>query len=273
MGGPDRCRRGAPWPLWLGLQEPAATEARLPACLHLQDGRHWARIEGDHHTGAMLDVGAAGEWDELFIGCPQVGWRAGWAAQGCGGGGGVTGCCSLPRRLPGPAGRAARPCLRIRPAAAAGQQQACRCCLPPSACAPALARCAAPRLALPQVLAAGPRDMRLYYNSWDKRRGKFVLGLATSPDGFRCGGGGGTGPCDGGSCCELARLARRETGSAAQPPRPHFPTPHAPLAPHPTPPRPHVPPHAPAGGPRRGPSSRAAGRRLPLTPWAPRRTT
>jgi hypothetical protein len=51
-------------------------------CLHLrcllglamsQDGRNWARIEGDHHSGALFDVGAPGEWDELFVGQPQVG--------------------------------------------------------------------------------------------------------------------------------------------------------------------------------------------------------
>lgn len=37
-----------------------------------QDGRNWARIEGDHHTGALLDVGEPGSWDSLFIGSPQV---------------------------------------------------------------------------------------------------------------------------------------------------------------------------------------------------------
>lgn len=37
-----------------------------------QDGRNWARIESEHHTGALFDVGEAGEWDELFIGTPQV---------------------------------------------------------------------------------------------------------------------------------------------------------------------------------------------------------
>ena len=36
-----------------------------------------------------------------------------------------------------------------------------------------------------QVLAAGPRDMRLYYHSFDVSRQRYVLGLATSPDGFR----------------------------------------------------------------------------------------
>lgn len=37
-----------------------------------QDGLNWARIEGEHHTGALLDVGEPGEWDELFIASPQV---------------------------------------------------------------------------------------------------------------------------------------------------------------------------------------------------------
>eukprot|EP00873_Tetraselmis_striata_P025374 jgi/Tetstr1/445638/TSEL_003443.t1 len=37
-----------------------------------QDGKNFARIEGDHHSGALFDVGEKGEWDELFIGHPQV---------------------------------------------------------------------------------------------------------------------------------------------------------------------------------------------------------
>lgn len=47
-----------------------------------QDGRNWARIEAEHHTGALFDVGAPGEWDELFIGAPQVrqGWGCCWSA-------------------------------------------------------------------------------------------------------------------------------------------------------------------------------------------------
>ncbi|CAG9462135.1 unnamed protein product [Pedinophyceae sp. YPF-701] len=32
-----------------------------------QDGRNWARIEGEHHSGAIFDAGDAGEWDELFV--------------------------------------------------------------------------------------------------------------------------------------------------------------------------------------------------------------
>lgn len=76
-------------------------------CLHtcLQDGRNWARIEADHHTHALFDVGAAGEWDSTFIGHPQV-------------------------------------------------------------------------------LAAGPRDMRMYYHSFDAAARKFKIGMATSRDGF-----------------------------------------------------------------------------------------
>ncbi|KAK9277228.1 hypothetical protein L1049_006767 [Liquidambar formosana] len=44
----------------------------LPGLACSQDGRHWARIEGDHHSGALLDVGSGKEWDSLFIASPQV---------------------------------------------------------------------------------------------------------------------------------------------------------------------------------------------------------
>ena len=37
-----------------------------------QDGRNWARIESEHHTGALFDVGEPGDWDALFIGNPQA---------------------------------------------------------------------------------------------------------------------------------------------------------------------------------------------------------
>lgn len=46
-----------------------------PGLAMSQDGRNWARIEAEHHSGALFDVGQPGEWDELFIGGPQV--RAG----------------------------------------------------------------------------------------------------------------------------------------------------------------------------------------------------
>lgn len=44
----------------------------LPGLAMSQDGRHWARIEGEHHSGALIDVGADGEWDSMFIASPQV---------------------------------------------------------------------------------------------------------------------------------------------------------------------------------------------------------
>ncbi|XP_068641284.1 uncharacterized protein [Aristolochia californica] len=44
----------------------------LPGLAISQDGRHWARIEGEHHTGALFDVGAGGKWDSLFIAAPRV---------------------------------------------------------------------------------------------------------------------------------------------------------------------------------------------------------
>ncbi|KAE9454390.1 hypothetical protein C3L33_13706, partial [Rhododendron williamsianum] len=44
----------------------------LPGLAMSQDGRHWARIEGEHHTGALFDVGSKGEWDSMFIASPQV---------------------------------------------------------------------------------------------------------------------------------------------------------------------------------------------------------
>ncbi|WCJ22204.1 Arabinanase/levansucrase/invertase [Euphorbia peplus] len=44
----------------------------LPGLAMSQDGRHWARIEGEHHSGALFDVGSEKEWDSLFISNPQV---------------------------------------------------------------------------------------------------------------------------------------------------------------------------------------------------------
>lgn len=43
-----------------------------PGLAMSQDGLNWARIEGEHHTGALLDVGEEGDWDELFIANPQA---------------------------------------------------------------------------------------------------------------------------------------------------------------------------------------------------------
>lgn len=47
----------------------------LPGLAISQDGRHWARIEGEHHSGALLDVGSDGTWDSTFIGAARVVWH------------------------------------------------------------------------------------------------------------------------------------------------------------------------------------------------------
>ncbi|KFK44586.1 hypothetical protein AALP_AA1G278000 [Arabis alpina] len=44
----------------------------LPGLAISQDGRHWARIEGEHHSGALFDVGVEKDWDFLFIASPHV---------------------------------------------------------------------------------------------------------------------------------------------------------------------------------------------------------
>ncbi|KAJ0257771.1 Arabinanase/levansucrase/invertase [Hirschfeldia incana] len=44
----------------------------LPGLAISQDGRHWARIEGEHHTGALFDVGSEKDWDFLYIASPHV---------------------------------------------------------------------------------------------------------------------------------------------------------------------------------------------------------
>ncbi|KAG1653711.1 hypothetical protein FOA52_004271, partial [Chlamydomonas sp. UWO 241] len=80
-----------------------------PGLAMSQDGRNWARIEADHHSGALFDVGGPGAWDELYVGTPQM-------------------------------------------------------------------------------IASGPKDMRLYYHSFDRSRGesgRFVVGIANSEDGFK----------------------------------------------------------------------------------------
>lgn len=43
-----------------------------PGLAMSQDARNWARIEGDHHSWALFDVGGPGEWDQLLVGRPAV---------------------------------------------------------------------------------------------------------------------------------------------------------------------------------------------------------
>ena len=44
----------------------------LPGWPISQDGGHRARIEGEHHSGALFDVGYEREWDSSFIAAPQI---------------------------------------------------------------------------------------------------------------------------------------------------------------------------------------------------------
>ena len=59
-----------------GKAVPAGTtiqglRMRIGLCLSF-DGVHWTRLEGDHHSGALFDVGAEGEWDSLYNAWPTV---------------------------------------------------------------------------------------------------------------------------------------------------------------------------------------------------------
>ncbi|KAL6350742.1 hypothetical protein AAG906_028207 [Vitis piasezkii] len=67
----------------------------LPGLAISQDGRHWARIEGEHHTGALFDVGLENEWDSMYIASPQVVFHGNdgirWVKLGKIMGGGISG--------------------------------------------------------------------------------------------------------------------------------------------------------------------------------------
>ncbi|KAJ6819503.1 uncharacterized protein M6B38_402930 [Iris pallida] len=55
-----------------GEDASAARPPSLPGLALSQDGRHWARIEGEHHTGALFDAGGPGRWDSLSAAAPKV---------------------------------------------------------------------------------------------------------------------------------------------------------------------------------------------------------
>jgi hypothetical protein len=59
-----------------GSPFPDADVPALPGLAISQDGRHWARIEGDHHTGALFSVAEEGEksrgWEARCIVAPKV---------------------------------------------------------------------------------------------------------------------------------------------------------------------------------------------------------
>ena len=50
----------------------AATTTTRPGLAFSQDGRNWARFEGEHHTGAVFDRGEDGEWDARGVRDPKV---------------------------------------------------------------------------------------------------------------------------------------------------------------------------------------------------------
>ena len=63
------------WMYYTGLSQAGSEESEtlalksLPGLAISQDGRHWARIEGDHHTGALFD-------DPLSVESPKVVFHA-----------------------------------------------------------------------------------------------------------------------------------------------------------------------------------------------------
>lgn len=59
---------------WFKIQSSSSTcIASLAVNLYVHP-RHLSRsrVEGEHPTGACLDVGGEGEWDRLFVGWPIV---------------------------------------------------------------------------------------------------------------------------------------------------------------------------------------------------------
>ncbi|XP_078441137.1 arabinanase/levansucrase/invertase [Wolffia australiana] len=59
------------WLYYEGHAEQNPQQAR-PGLAIGQDGRNWARIEGEHPTGALLDPGEPGEWDSATVAAPRV---------------------------------------------------------------------------------------------------------------------------------------------------------------------------------------------------------
>ncbi|VVA92376.1 unnamed protein product [Arabis nemorensis] len=66
LGNPERFN------LCDGNAEKSRVFRSLPGLAISQDGRHWARIEGEHHSGALFDVGSEKDWDFLYIASPHV---------------------------------------------------------------------------------------------------------------------------------------------------------------------------------------------------------
>ena len=56
---------------FLYSDESVTVHRTRPGLAMSHDGRAWARIEGEHHSGALFD-GGEGKWDSLFIAAPHV---------------------------------------------------------------------------------------------------------------------------------------------------------------------------------------------------------
>ena len=81
LGGGGDGGGGVFWMFYYGGNVDAAPRVAEPAVKGVatrigvalsQDGVHWSRIEGPHHTGALLDVGDAGGWDALCMMRPSI---------------------------------------------------------------------------------------------------------------------------------------------------------------------------------------------------------
>ena len=69
--GYDRAAEGATPSGGAAGDGSANVTTRVGLCLS-QDGRNWARVEGEHHTGALFDVGEPGTWDSACVREPKV---------------------------------------------------------------------------------------------------------------------------------------------------------------------------------------------------------
>lgn len=54
-----------------GQEKVKGFRTRIGVAVSL-DGANWSRLEGEHYSGAVLDVGSPGCFDEQFVASPQV---------------------------------------------------------------------------------------------------------------------------------------------------------------------------------------------------------
>ena len=67
------------WMFYHGYDHSSSSEGEAewtattrPGLCLSQDGRNWARVEGEHHTGALFDVGEEEAWDASGVRDPKV---------------------------------------------------------------------------------------------------------------------------------------------------------------------------------------------------------